>query len=1178
VQALLKSRQIAVRLGISFSALLAILIAVGWMGLNQMEREKANLEEIQGKDWAQLTLAQEALRYSGANSRITMQLFLLQDEEQIKAMLITRAENTKKIGELLDKVEELCDTDEEKKLVTAIKASRQPYVASYMRALHLLLDERNGPEAARIMAQETTPALFKYHAAYNDLLHLEVGQIEKAIKERGVQQAGTRRLVLTSIVLSVALTGIIALITTRRMVAETTAQLTNYEKIYAELQGSITQRERAGEQLRLQSAALESAANAIIITDARGTMQWVNPAFTHITEYSFEEAIGKNPSILKSGKQDESFYQNLWITILAGKVWVGEIANRKKGGQFYTEEMTIAPVRSLTGEITNFVAIKQDVTERKRVEAALRQSEEKFRDLAENIPEVFFVLAPDPLRTAYISPAYDERGRPGQALYEDPRGWIEAIHQEDRERVEINFARCLQGDRIDMEYRVVRPDGSIRHLHARAVPVLNAEGKPSRIVGLAEDITLRKNAEKAQRESDEQLRLLLESTAEAIYGVDLGGDCIFCNASCVRMLGYGSSAELLGKNMHRLMHHSLADGTSLPDEACRIYQAFRVGKGAHVDDEVLWRKDGSCFPAEYWSYPIQRDGKSIGSVATFFDITERKRAEAELVKAKEAAEAANRAKSEFLANMSHEIRTPMNGILGMTGLLLETELSPEQEEYLHMVNGSADALLTLLNDILDFSKMEAGKLELDCLSFNLRKSLGEVVKTLAIKAQQKDLEFIFDIHPEVPTSLSGDPARLRQVLVNLVGNSIKFTERGEIEVNVRTEAQSVEGTVLRLSVRDTGTGIPLDKQLMIFDAFSQADSSTTRKYGGTGLGLTISAQLVGLMGGKIWIESEVGKGSTFHFTIRVGSGVAEVAPESPDVSQLAGEPILVVDDNSTNRRILRDSVLRWKMKPTVVESAAAALQVLQRCQASNSPLPVVLTDAHMPEIDGFGLVERIRQDPLLSNGRIVMLTSGGQRGDAARCQKLGVAAYLSKPFDRLELREILLRVLTGDAAKPKKRALVTRHTVREQEKSLSFLVAEDNAVNQRLIARLLEKRGHRVVLAQNGREALEALEKQPFDIVLMDGQMPEMDGFEATKLIREKEKASGTHLPIIALTAHAMKGDKERCLAEGMDGYVSKPLKLEELITVIEKVVPGITRRQDATDLPSQQTEAPARK
>ncbi|HET9321810.1 MAG TPA: response regulator, partial [Bryobacteraceae bacterium] len=642
----------------------------------------------------------------------------------------------------------------------------------------------------------------------------------------------------------------------------------------------------------------------------------------------------------------------------------------------------------------------------------------------------------------------------------------------------------------------------------------------------------------------------------AIYGIDLHGNCTFCNSACLRILGYESSSELLGRNMHDQAHHSHANGEPYPVETCKIFLAFRAGRGTHIDNEVLWRKDGSCFAAEYWSYPIWREDKCVGAVVTFLDITERKRAESELLKAKEGAEAANRAKSEFLANMSHEIRTPMNGIIGMTGLLLETELNAEQGEYLHMVKGSADALLTLLNDILDFSKMEAGRLEIDNQSFDLRKSLSEIVKTLALRAQQKGLEFVFDMQPGVPIVVVGDPARIRQVLVNLVGNAIKFTEKGEIEVMVRMEA--LKPMIIRFSVRDTGIGIPLEKQHTIFQAFSQADSSTTRKYGGTGLGLTISSQLAALMGGRLWVESEPGRGSTFHFTVPVDVDVHELGCQELDVNQLAGVSILVVDDNATNRRILEDSVIRWKMVPTVVENAAAAIRLLKDTREAGIRISVLITDAHMPEMDGFGLVEHIRHDPSLADLRIVMLTSGVERGDVARCKKLGVAAYLTKPFDRFELREVLLRVLAGDPTKAGKAALATRHDVQEQTKPISFLVAEDNVVNQKLIAKLLEKRGHRVVLVPNGREALLALEKQTFDIVLMDGQMPEMDGFEATRLIREKEKTSGAHLPIIALTALAMKGDEERCLAAGMDGYVSKPLKLEELFSVIENTIPAI--------------------
>lgn len=656
--------------------------------------------------------------------------------------------------------------------------------------------------------------------------------------------------------------------------------------------------QKSEEQVRLQAAALEAAANAIVVTDGRGMIQWVNPAFTQITGYRPEEVLGKNPRMLKSGKTDPSFYEALWKTILSGKVWAGEITNRKKDGQLYVEEMTIAPLCSGAGEITNFVAIKQDITRRKE-------------------------------------------------------------------------------------------------------------------------------------------------------------------------------------------------------------------------------------------------------------------AEEELVKAKAAAEVASHAKGEFLANMSHEIRTPMNGIIGMTDLLLETDLTPEQNEYLAMVKGSADSLLTIINDILDFSKIEAGKLELESISFDLRKSLSEMMKTLALRAGQKGIEFIFDVHPDLPQQVRGDPTRLRQILLNLVGNALKFTDRGEISVRARVDQKIREGCSVHFSVSDTGIGIPAEKQKMIFEAFSQADASTTRDYGGTGLGLTISSRLVGLMRGTIWVESRVAVGSTFHFTVPF-EPVEQVPTARFNRDDLAGVRILIVDDNATNRHLLENSVAEWGMIATSAASAAVCLEFLRRLQASGQRLPILLTDSHMPEMDGFGLIEAIRQDPGLAGIKIVVLTSGGRRGEGARCRQLGVSAYLTKPIDRLELQEALLRVNFASSANGRTPALITRHVIREQAKPLRLLIAEDNVVNQRLIVRLMEKRGHTVVLAQNGKEALEVLEQQPFDIVLMDGQMPEMDGFEATRRIREKEKVTGAHVPIIALTAHAMQGDKERFLAGGMDGYVAKPLKPEELFAVIEKVVPDL--------------------
>lgn len=1058
----------------------------------------------------------------------------------------------------------------------------------------------------------------------------------------------------------------------------------------------ISKRKHAEQDLRLRTAALESAANAIVITNTQGTIQWINQAFTKLTGYQLSEVIGETPRIVKSGVQDGAFYRGLWETILTGNVWHGEITNRKKTGELYQEEMTIAPVASRTGEITHFVAVKQDITERKRTESALADSEQQFRELAENIPEVFFVYGTDPPRMKYISPGYEGIwGRDREELVRNPGAWIDSIHPEDRQRTSKSYEQSLAGIPSEFEYRLIRPDGSIRYIHTRTRPIVDAHGRCVRVVGLAEDVTKMRIAESEARHSEAKVRLLLDSTAEAIYAVDLDGNCTLCNPACLRVLGYESAGELIGKNMHRLMHHSHADKSPYPLDKCPIYNAFLKREGNHIDDEVFWRKDGTSFPAEYWTHPMSKDGELVGSVVTFLDITIRKKgeeklresgelfrnafnhsatgmaltgidgsflrvnrafceilghSEAELLsmkftdvtapvdveeskeaverllsgraehfqlekryrhcsgalvfcatsislvrdahnhplffvahvtdigarketevqlqRAKATAEEASRLKSEFLANMSHEIRTPMNGIIGMTELVLETQLTPEQSEYLHLVKSSADSLLTIINDILDFSKLEARKVLLERLMFDLRKSLEQAMKALALGADEKGLDFIFDVDPAVPRMVVGDPVRLRQVLNNLIGNALKFTERGEIHVSLGVASEAAESVTLAFSVRDTGIGISPEKRSAIFGAFTQADSSTTRKYGGTGLGLAIAKQLVEVMGGHLSVESEIGKGSAFRFSIPFGRAYEYKEIESFDFTRLAGEVVLIVDDNATNRRVLEDSVRRWSMQPIVVDSGAAALEALQARQESGEKVPLILTDAHMPGMDGFSLVERIREDHRLDSVRIVMLTSGGNRSDGVRCEQLGIAGYLSKPFDRLELREVLLRVFEGRDPTQSPRGTVTRHTIGEQARSLNILVAEDNVVNQRLIVRLLEKRGHKVTVAQNGRDALEQRNGEAFDLIFMDCEMPEMDGIEATRQIRQKEAVTKTHIPIIALTAHAMRGDREQCLAAGMDGYLSKPVRLEELLSAIESVVPGIHPADSTESLP----------
>ncbi len=662
------------------------------------------------------------------------------------------------------------------------------------------------------------------------------------------------------------------------------------------------------------------------------------------------------------------------------------------------------------------------------------------------------------------------------------------------------------------------------------------------------EIAERKKAEQALWESEQLYAQIALNASDVLYVMSTETGVIDFYGQIDKALGYAE--EEFGRTIaawQEIVH---------PDDRERVAAAFARScqTGKPFDEEYrVRRRDGSYL---YWAdrgRPVyDHKGRAAKFIGAATDISARKRAQEELTAAKETAEAANRAKSQFLANVSHEIRTPMNGIIGMTGLALDTPLNRDQRELLTTVKQSADTLLALINDILDFSKIEAGKLHLEPIPFQLHECLEDAASTLALRAHQKGLELAFHVASDVPDALIGDAGRLRQILMNLLGNAIKFTSRGEVVLRVTLESSSTDGAKLHFIVEDTGIGIPKDKQAVIFDAFTQADSSTTRHYGGTGLGLAISAELVELMGGVIWVESEPGQGSRFHFTVRLDMQKEAATKFRRHTGGLQQLPILIVDDNATNCRLLQDILTKWGLKPSAVNTGAAALAALDDATRAGRPFPLLLVDALMPEMDGFELVERIKQQPAPGGAVILMLSADAQLENAARAQQAGAIAHLVKPIRQADLLDAIMAAVGSTPAGVRRLPLAADSAPPSSQAPRRILVAEDHPVNQRLVMRVLAKWGHTTVLVSNGRQAVEAWERDSFDLILMDVQMPEMSGFEATAAIRAKEELTGRHTPIFAMTAHALIGYREQCLAAGMDDYVTKPLDPPKLFELIE--------------------------